>query len=147
MKLIFKILFMVFILPTSMFGQIKEFNQVPKRIIINLSRTTIEDTKKINELEGEYLNSVFAAKRGDLDFRGKKVAFLKGYLAKKISSKKKFLDDEMTRYKQRSYPNPTTIIILKEYDKKTTNGYDAIVVYMCEKLPPIEFMLKKLGEM
>jgi hypothetical protein len=125
----------------NLFGQVRNFNDIPKDILVHLDSMGIDDSPFLNCYESSYLNVVFKDSLKKFDFTGKKVGFLdRG--AK--SNKKEFFGLERDRFNRNNSPNRGTLYIFDETQKKESGGYDAAIVYWSKFLLPIEEVVKRL---
>jgi hypothetical protein len=85
----------------------------------------IDNNPDLNYQESKFLNSQLINVRDTFDFKGKKVAYylsLVGYIQKQDYFK------EAKQYAEKGQNMSLQLIVLNEYDKETTKGFDAIVV-------------------
>lgn len=126
----------------NLFGQARNFNDIPKDILEQLDKTGVDSLPLLNSHESAFLNVIFKDSLKGFDFTNKNVGFIKIYGEKgKISyfdmQKKYFVDEK----------NPCDIGTLYIFDaaqKKESGGYDAAIVYWSKLKIPIQDVVKRL---
>ena len=88
----------------------------------------IGDDKILNKQEYTFLNVDFIDKKGEFDFKGKKIAYLGGATGNYFYSKMEFFDTyvrpRIGTDKKRKY----SLIILTLIEKNESGGYDAFIL-------------------
>lgn len=125
----------------NLFGQVRNFNDIPKDILEQLDKMGVDGSSLLNSYEGAYFNVVFKESLNGFDFTGKKVGFI--YSGAR-SNKKEYFDLEKDRFKRNNTPNRGTLYIFDETQKKESGGYDAAIVYWSKRLIPIQDVVKRL---
>jgi len=125
----------------NLFGQVRNFNDIPKDILNQLDKMGVDGSSLLNSYESAYFNIVFKENLNGFDFTGKKVGFI--YSGAR-SNKKEYFDLEKDRFKRNNTPNRGTLYIFDETQKKESGGYDAAIVYWSKRLIPIQDVVKRL---
>jgi hypothetical protein len=126
------------------FGQIENFENIPKGILEHLDNMGMDKFPLVNSYESDYLNVIFKDSRKDFDFAGKKVGFITGSTGNTISNKKKYFDSEKDRFYHKYSPNGGTLYVFNESQKEKSGGYDAVIVYWCKVLLRLEDLPERL---
>jgi hypothetical protein len=125
----------------NLFGQVRNFNDIPKDILKQLDKMGIDDSQLLNSHESAFLNVIFKDSLKGFDFTNKKIGFLS---AGSKRNKKEFFKEERERY----YNNSTTIngalYIFDATQKEESGGYDAAIVYWSKRLISIRDIVKRL---
>ena len=69
--------------------QIRNFNDIPQDILVNLDKMGRNTEIALNNYEAEFLNKIFENSRENFDFTNKKVVFIYAHIG--IKSKKHFV--------------------------------------------------------
>ncbi len=92
----------------------------------------LNDSPELTIIEANYFNEVFEEKRGEFDFKNKKIAFYEGSSGTVRSNKfdyfrklKNSNRDKDVHYWQ---AGGTQLLILSEEEKERSGGYDVILV-------------------
>src|ERR1035437_2235937 len=127
----------------NLFGQVRNFNDIPKDILNQLDKMGIDGSSLLNSYESAYFNLVFKENLNGFDFTGKKVGFI--YSGAR-SNKKEYFDLEKDRFNRNNTPNRGTLYIFDATKKEESGGYDAAIVYWSKFLIPVEKVVKRLKE-
>ncbi len=85
------------------------------------------DPDQLTAAEVTILDSLLANKRGNFEFKQKKLAFVTGSSANKFITKAEFFAT-LNKYDLRQIQTPLNLLILSAEEKKNSNGYDAIII-------------------
>jgi hypothetical protein len=126
----------------SSFGQIRDFNDIPKDILEQLDKMGVDASPLLNNYEAAYLNVIFKDSLNGFDFTGKKVGFI-------YSGAKSDKQEYFNQVKDRYHSNSTTVggssfYIFDAAQKIESGGYDAAIVYWSKRLIPIQDVIKRL---
>jgi hypothetical protein len=127
----------------SLFGQVRNFKDIPKDILAQLDKMGIDGSPLLNSCESIYLNVIFQDYLKGFDFTGGKVGFI--YSGAR-SNKKEYFDLEKNRFNRNNTPNGGSLYIFNAAQKEASGGYDAAIVYWSKFFVPIEKVIKKLKE-
>jgi hypothetical protein len=127
----------------SLFGQVRNFNDIPKDILEELNKMGVDNSSIMNRYESSYLNVIFAKYRGNFDFTNKKVGFI---LRGAVSDKKEYFEKERDRYSRGETPNSGQLYVFDVGQKAESGGYDAASTYGNKFVIPIETVVKRLKE-
>ena len=121
--------------------QIRNFNDIPQDILVNLEKMGRNTEIALNNYEAEFLNKIFENSRENFDFTNKKVVFIYAHIG--IKSKKHFFSEQRKRFSDKSTVSSCSLFIL---DKKQseTNKYDAIITCWFKFYPNLEKLIKKV---
>ncbi|UZD39683.1 hypothetical protein OL230_05845 [Capnocytophaga ochracea] len=121
--------------------QIRNFNDIPQDILVNLNKMGRDTEIALNNYEAEFLNKIFENSRENFDFTNKKVVFIYAHIG--IKSKKHFFSEQRKRFLDKSTISSCSLFIL---DKKQseTNKYDAIITCWFKFYPNLEKLIKKV---
>ncbi|MCG8410275.1 MAG: hypothetical protein MI739_03215 [Bacteroidales bacterium] len=126
---------------TTLSGQVRNFNEIPEDILVNLDKMGINNTPLLDSCESAYFNVIFKDHLDGFDFTNNKIGFLS---AGSKWNKQEYFEEERMRF----YDNSTTISsILYVFDasqKKESGGYDAAIVSWSKFLLPVDKVVKKL---
>lgn len=125
----------------NLFGQVRNFNDIPKDILNQLDIMGIDGSSLLKSYESAYFNVVFKENLNGFDFTGKKVGFI--YSGAR-SNKKEYFDLEKNRFNNNNTPNRGTLYIFDANQKKESGGYDAAIIYWSKRLIPIQDIVKRL---
>ena len=140
----FSSIFIVFNI--SLMGQDKLFGNIQKDILDCLSYVGQDTLPTLNDCESRFLNLLYQKAKGTFDFRGSKVAFLKGNIGTVKSTKKEFFDVQIKNIHKVGFVlNSGTgqLIIFNEDEVKKT-GYDAVVISLSKKYLTNKEAVKRL---
>ena len=124
---------------TNLFGQVQSFNDIPVEMLNRLNKMGIDNSSLLNEFESAYLNYIFKKEKGEIDFTGKRVAFI---YSGANSCKKEYFDKERKRLRHHQTPNRGMLYILNETQKSESGGYDMVVLYWSKIAVPIDKVVK-----
>lgn len=93
-----KLLLILICLPMIGFGQIRDFEEIPEKLINNFDKMGVNDDSYLNKFESDYFNFIFQDTREDFDFTGKKIGFVMSNSAD--NSKSDYFDSEKNRFKE-----------------------------------------------
>jgi hypothetical protein len=130
----------------GLFGQITKFEDMPQEILEQMDKMGVDNLPLLNCCESAYFNVIFEKSRKGFDFRDKKIGFITGSNGKTICSKKEYFDIERNRFNCNSTPNNGTLYVFNTAQKAESGGYDAVIIYWCKVLVPIETAVKSLKE-
>ena len=121
--------------------QIRDFNDIPQEILVNLDKMGRDKEIALNNYEAEYLNKIFENSREHFDFTNKKVVFIYAHIG--VKSKKHFFSEQRKRFLMKSTISSCSLFIL---DKKQseTNKYDAIIACWFKIRPDLEKLIKRI---
>ncbi len=126
----------------NLFGQVRNFNEVPEAILVNLDKMGIDNTPLLDSCESAFLNVIFKNSLDGFDFTDKKVGFIK------ISGdrgKVNYFEMQKKYFANKSQSCDNGILyILNTTQKKESGGYDAAIVYWSKFLLPVDKVVKKL---
>lgn len=125
----------------NLFGQVRNFNDIPKDILNQLDKMGVDGSSMLNSYESAYFNVVFKENLNGFDFTGKKVGFIHSGAK---SNKKEYFDLEKDRFNRNNTPNRGTLYIFDATQKEESGGYDAAIVYWSKRLIPIQDIVKRL---
>ena len=135
------VILVMFFSGVNLFGQIRNFNDIPKDILNKLDKMGNDESSLLTSYESVYFNVVFKVNLNEFDFAGKKVGFI--YSGAK-SNKKEYFDLEKDRFNRNNSPNRGTLYIFDEDQKKESGGYDAAIVSWSKRQIPIQDIVKRL---
>jgi hypothetical protein len=125
----------------SLFGQVRNFNDIPKEILEQLDKMGVDNSPLLNSYESAYLNVIFKDSLNGFDFTNKKIGFIK-------AGGKRDKADYFEGEKDRFYRNTTTtngnLHIFDATQKEESGGYDAVIVYWSKRLIPTNDLIKRL---
>lgn len=104
----------------------------------------IDNEHYLNQYESEYFNIKFEKRRGDFDFKNKKVAFFNSSGGGVLKSKIDYFRTEADRYRRDYSSNFASLVLFNEQQKQENGGYDAVVYYWSKALRDAKFYTKKL---
>jgi hypothetical protein len=130
----------------NLFGQVRNFNDIPKDILEQLDKMGVDNSPLFNCYESAYFNVIFEKSRNDFDFTNKKVGFITGSNGKTKSSKEEYFKLEKDRFNRNNTTNGGTLYIFNATQKAESGGYDAVIVYWSKVLVPANEAVKKLKE-
>lgn len=142
MKNLFIIIFLI-LSAVNLFGQVRNFNEIPKETLEQLDKMGVDDSPLLNNYESTYFNAIFKDSLKGFDFTGKKVGFIHSGAR---SNKKEYFDLEKDRFNRKNTPNRGTLYIFDETQKEKSGGYDAAIVYRSKVLIPVDKVIKRLKE-
>lgn len=128
MKHLSIIIFLFFVVKMDLYCQERNFNNVNSDILEYFSEMGKNQSVFLNNYESDYFNEVFKSSRNEFDFTDKKVGFIKGSNAGKISNKKEYFDCEKKRYANDLSITNSQIYIFNKEEKVQSGGYDAVIV-------------------
>jgi hypothetical protein len=131
-------------LSINLVGQVRNFNDIPKDLLEQLDKMGVDNLPLLNCCESAYLNVIFEKSRKNFDFTDKKIGFITGSNGKTVCSKKEYFDLERNRFNHNSTPNNGTLYVFNAAQKAESGGYDAVIIYWCKVLVPIETAVKSL---
>ena len=126
----------------NLFGQVRNFNDIPKDILEQLDKMGVDSSPLLNNHESAFLNVIFKDSLKGFDFTNKKVGFIKisgekGKIHYFNMQKKYFVDEK--------HPcDNGTLYIFDAAQKEESGGYDAAIVYWSKRLIPIQEVVKRL---
>ncbi len=125
----------------SLSGQVRNFNEIPEDILVNLDKMGIDNTPLLDSCESTYFNVIFKDHLDGFDFTNKKIGFLSS-----VSEwdKKEYFEEERKRFFENSTTINSTLYIFDTYQKKESGGYDAAIVSWSKFLLPVNKVIKKL---
>jgi hypothetical protein len=125
----------------SLFGQVRNFNDIPKETLEQLDKMGVDNSLLLNCYESAYFNIIFKDSLNGFDFTNKKIGFIK-------AGSKRNKSDYFKGEKERFYRNTTTtngsLHIFNATQKAESGGYDAVIVYWSKRLIPITDLVKRL---
>ena len=128
----------------NLFGQVRNFNDIPKDILKQLDKMGVDDSPLLNSHESAFLNVIFKDSLKGYDFTNKKVGFIK------ISGEKgkiHYFDIQKKHFVNENYPcDNGTLYIFNAVQKEESGGYDAAIVYWSKMLLPAKDVIKRLKE-
>jgi len=126
----------------NLFGQARNFNDIPKDILEQLDKMGVDGLPLLNSHESAFLNVIFKDSLKGFDFTNKKVGFIK------ISGEKgkvHYFDMQKKHFVDEKHPcDNGTLYIFDATQKKESGGYDAAIVYWSKRLIPIQDVVKRL---
>ena len=125
----------------NLFGQARNFNDIPKDILEQLDKMGVDGSPLLNSHESAFLNVIFKDSLKGFDFTNKKIGFL---LAGSKRNKKEFFKEERERYYNNSTTINGTLYIFDVSQKEESGGYDAAIVYWSKRLISIQDVVKRL---
>jgi hypothetical protein len=138
------LILIIFSLNIYLFGQVKNFKEIPKEILEQLDKMGRDDYLSLNHFEGAYFNIIFEKSRKDFDFVEKKIGFITGSSGKIISDKRKYFDLERYRFNHNYSPNGGILYIFNANQKGRSSGYDAVIIYWCKVKIELEDIIERL---
>lgn len=128
----------------NVFGQVRDFNDIPKEILEQLDKMGVDDSLLLNCYESAYFNVIFEKSRKDFDFSNKQIGFITGSNGNTYSSKTNYFKLEKDRFNRNYTPNGGTLYIFDTAQKQKSGGYDAAIVYWSKEVIPINNIVNKL---
>lgn len=125
----------------NIFGQVRNFNDIPKDILEQLDKMGDDGSLLLNRHESAFLNVIFKESLKGFDFTNKKIGFL---LAGSKRNKKEFFKEERERCHNNSTTINGTLYIFDATQKEESGGYDAAIVYWSKRLISIQDIVKRL---
>jgi len=127
----------------NLFGQVRDFNDIPKDILEQLNRMGVDNTPLLNCYESAYLNVIFKDSLNEFDFTGKKVGFIRNGGKGKIN----YFDMHKKHIIDKNSPcDNGSLYIFNAAQKEESGGYDAVIVYWSKFVIPMEKVVKRLRE-
>ncbi len=80
------------------YGQVQDFKDNPKHILVKLDSMGTDGSLSLNPNESEYFNALFENIRKNFDFANKKIGFLRGSKGVILSDNFNYFKDEKDRY-------------------------------------------------
>lgn len=139
-----KLLLILICLPMIGLGQIRDFEEIPEKLINNFDKMGVNDEDYLNSYESDYFNFIFQDTRGDFDFTGKKIGFV--MLNSSDNSKSDYFDSEKNRFKEGATLSSAYFYSFNESEKNTTNGYDGVIAYWFKFIVDKEKLIKRLRQ-
>jgi hypothetical protein len=125
----------------NLFGQVRNFNDIPKEILVQLDKMGVDNSLLLNSSESAYFNVIFKDSLTRFDFTGKKVGFIHSGAK---SNKQEYFKLEKDRFNRNSTPNNGTLYIFNATQEAESGGYDAAIVYWSKSVVPIEEVVKTI---
>ena len=123
----------------SLFGQVRNFNDIPKEILEQLDKMGVDNSPLLNCYESAYLNVIFKDSLNGFNFSNKKVGFMSG------GDKIHYFDMQKKHIINKNSPcDNGTLYIFDVAQKAESGGYDAAIVYWSKFLIPTEKIVKRL---
>jgi len=126
----------------NLFGQARNFNDIPKDILEQLDKMGVDGSPLLNSHESAFLNVIFKDSLKGFDFTNKQVGFIK------ISGEKgkiHYFDMQKKHFADEKHPcDNGTLYIFDAAQKEESGGYDAAIVYWSKRLIPIQDVVKRL---
>lgn len=138
------LLHFIFLSSMNLFGQLRDFESVPKEILNGMPRMGKDCSSILNKYESDYFNVIFKDKLKGFDLTGKKVGFFTGSNAGTLSNKQKYFEAEMKRFADKSSIISSDLYLFNNEQKNESGGYDAVIVYWSKVLVTYEELVKKL---
>lgn len=143
MKNLLIIIFLV-LSAVNLFGQERNFNEIPKENLEQLDKIGVDDSPLLNNYESAYLNVIFKDSLKGFDFTNKKVGFIK---ISGENGKIHYFDMQKKHFFDEKHPcDKGTFYIFNAAQKAESGGYDAAIVYWSKFLIPVEKVIKRLKE-
>jgi hypothetical protein len=131
----------MFSLSVNLFGQARNFKDVPKEIFEQLNEMGIDNMPLLNSYESVFFNVFFKSERKDFDFTNKKVGFYSNGKRSKIH----YFDMQKKHFVDKKYPcDNGTLYIFDSAQKEESDGYDAAIVYWDKFLLSTKDVVKRL---
>lgn len=126
----------------NLFGQVRNFNDIPKDILNHLDKMGVDGSQLLNSYESAFLNVIFKDSLKGFDFTNKKVGFIKISGGK---GKIHYFDMQKKYFVDEKHPcDNGTLYIFNATQKEESGGYDAGIVYWSKRLIPIQDVVKRL---
>ena len=139
------LIFVALFLVMNLFGQVRNFEEIPKDILKHFDKMGINDSLVLNKYESAYFNVRFKDSLNGFDFTNKKIVFFRTGIKK--SNKKDYFDMQKKHSANENYPcDNGTLYIFDPASKKKSGGYDAAIVYWNKVFVPIEKIVERLKE-
>lgn len=136
---------MSLIFNSSLLGQDKSSEEIPKDIIDCLTEIGKDNVSTLNECESKYLNHIFQKEKGVFDFCNKKVAFFKGNIGSVPSTKKEYFDDEKYYINLKGVlPLYSDQLIIFNEDESSQIEYNAAIISNSKKLLSKKEVVRRL---
>jgi len=119
----------------NLMSQTRQFEDVPKDILEHFNEMGTDTSIFLNKYEAAFLNAIFKDSLNGFDFTNKKVGFI---TAGSVRNKKKYFEEERTRFYNNSTTISSTLYIFNATQKKESGGYDAAIVYWSKFLLPVD---------
>ena len=138
------LIFVALFLVMNLFGQVRNFEEIPKDILKHFDKMGINDSLVLNKYESAYFNVRFKDSLNGFDFTNKKIVFFRAGVNKK--DKNEYFKDERERY----FSNSTTInahlCVFNQEQREASGGFDGAIVYWSKRFIPIEKIVERLKE-
>lgn len=91
------VIIVLFLIKIDAFAQqIRDFDDIPQEILLNLDKMGRDKEIALNNYEAEFLNKIFENSREHFDFTNKKVVFIYAHIG--VKSKKHFFSEQRKRF-------------------------------------------------
>jgi len=128
----------------NLFGQVRNFNDIPKDILEQLDKMGVDASPLLNSHESAFLNVIFKDSLKGFDFSNKEVGFIK---ISGENGKIHYFDMQKKNFVDENHPcDNGTLYIFDATQKGESGGYDAAIVYWSKFLMPVEKVVKRLKE-
>jgi len=125
----------------NLFGQVRNFNEIPKDVLVHLDKMGTDSTPLLDSCESAYFNVIFKDNLDGFDFTNKKIGFLS---AGSKRNKKEYFTEERKRFSDNSTTINSTLYVFNASQKKESGGYDAAIVYWSKFSIPMDKVVTKL---
>ena len=125
----------------SLSGQVRNFNDIPKDILVQLDKMGADSSPLLDSSESAYFNVIFKDNLNGFDFTNKRIGFLS---AGSMRNKKEYFVEERKRFYDNSTTINSTLFVFNASQKKESGGYDAAIVYWSKFSVPIDKVVTKL---
>ena len=138
----YPVLIIILLTYMSISGQVRNFNDIPNDILLQLDKIGVDGSPLLNSHESAFLKIIFKDSLKGFDFINKKVGFIK------ISGEKgkiHYFDMQKKHFVDEKHPcDNGTLYIFDASQKEESGGYDAGIVYWNKFLVPIDKVVTKL---
>jgi hypothetical protein len=125
----------------SSFGQVRNFNDIPKDILEHLDKMGVDNLPLLNCYESTYLNVIFKDSLKEFDFKGKQVGFIRNG----GKGKNQYFDMHKKYIADKNSPcDDGVLYFFDATQKEESGGYDAVIVYWSKRVIPINDLVKRL---
>jgi hypothetical protein len=135
----------MFLSSVCLFGQVQDFNEIPKDISEHLDKMGVDNFPTLNDCECKYLNFNYQKNKTTFDFCGKKIYFLRGNIGTIKSTKIEYFDRlKYFVYQKGFLPSDSSQLIIFNEDEVKKTGYDAVIISRSKKKLTKKEVIKQL---
>jgi len=134
----------LFMLVTNLFGQVRNFEDIPDDILKHLPKMGMECSRLLNRYESDYFNVIFKDSRKNFNFTDKKLGFIRGSQAGGLSNKQVYFSGEKQRFADKASVTINQLYVFNKEEKELSGGYDAVIVSWSKVSVRREDLVEKL---